>query len=73
MQSRAGTQGWDEFLIRHAATLVQCDFLNKRIWTAQGLRDAFVLVFLHVGTRCAFVTPVTTNPTDAWPRAVLRP
>jgi hypothetical protein len=32
------------------APLVQCDFLNKRIWTAQGLRDVFVMVLLHVGT-----------------------
>jgi len=44
---KRGAGTWDEFLNRHAATLVQCDFLNKRIWTAQGLRDVFVLVFLH--------------------------
>src|SRR5688572_24992438 len=42
---KRGAGTWDEFLIRHAATLVQCDFLSKRIWTAQGLRDVFVLVF----------------------------
>jgi putative transposase len=63
-----GQGTWDEFLTRHAATLVQCDFLNKRIWTAKGLRDVFVLVFLHVGTRRAFVTRTTTNPTEAWVR-----
>lgn len=63
-----GEGTWDEFLTRHAATLVQCDFLNKRIWTAKGLRDVFVLVFLHVGTRRVFVTPTTTNPTEAWVR-----
>jgi putative transposase len=65
---RRGDGTWDEFLQRHAATLVQCDFLNKRIWTAKGLRDVFVLVFLHVGTRRVFVTPTTANPTDAWVR-----
>ena len=65
---KRGEGTWDEFLTRHAATLVQCDFLNKRIWTAKGLRDVFVLVFLHVGTRRAFVTPTTTNPTEAWVR-----
>ena len=63
-----GEGTWDEFLTRHAATLVQCDFLNKRIWTAKGLQDVFVLVFLHVGTRRVFVTPTTTNPTEAWVR-----
>ena len=63
-----GEGTWDEFLTRHAATLVQCDFLNKRIWTPKGLRDVFVLVFLHVGTRRVFVSPTTTNPTEAWVR-----
>ena len=58
---KRGEGTWDEFLIRHAATLVQCDFLNKRIWTPKGLRDVFALVFLHVGTRRAFVTPATTH------------
>jgi putative transposase len=66
---RRGEGTWDEFLTRHAATLVQCDFLNKRIWTPKGLRDVFVLVFLHVGTRRAFVTPATTHPTEAWVRS----
>jgi putative transposase len=65
---KRGEGTWDEFLTRHAATLVQCDFFNKRIWTAQGLRHVFVLVFLHVGTRRAFVTAATTNPTEAWVR-----
>jgi putative transposase len=69
---RRGDGTWDEFLTRHAKTLVQCDFLNKRIWTAKGLRDVFVLVFLHVGTRRAFVTPTTTNPTEAWVREQTR-
>jgi len=27
-----------------------------------------VLVFLHVGTRRAFVSPATNNPTEAWAR-----
>jgi putative transposase len=63
---KRGDGTWDEFLSRHAATLVQCDFLNKRIWTAKGLRDVFVLVFLHVGTRRAHVTATTMNPTEAW-------
>jgi putative transposase len=65
---KRGEGTWDEFLTRHAATLVQCDFLNKRIWTAKGLGDVFVLVFLHVGSRRAFVTPTTTNPTETWVR-----
>jgi putative transposase len=63
---KRGEGTWDEFLSRHAKTLVQCDFLNKRIWTSKGIRDVFVLVFLHVQTRRAFITPVTRHPDDAW-------
>jgi putative transposase len=66
---KRGEGTWDEFLTRHAQTLVQCDFLNRRVWTAKGLRDVFVLVFLHVETRRAYVTPATYNPDEAWVRA----
>jgi putative transposase len=57
---------WDEFIKIHAATLWQCDFFTKRIVTPKGLRDAFVLVFLHVQTRRVLVTPATQHPGEAW-------
>jgi putative transposase len=66
---KRGDGTWDEFLTRHAKTLVQCDFLNRRVWTAKGLRDVFVLVFLHVESRRAYITPATCNPDEAWVRA----
>ena len=50
----------------HAATLWQCDFFTKKVLTIKGFRDAFVLVFLHVGTRRAFVTPASFNPNREW-------
>ena len=65
---KRGDGTWDEFLTRHAKTLVQCDFLNRRVWTAKGLRDVFVLVFLHVETRRAYITPATHNPDETWVR-----
>jgi hypothetical protein len=42
---------WDEFLSRHAASLWQADFLSQKVLTVKGIRDAFILVFLHVETR----------------------
>jgi putative transposase len=65
---KRGEGTWDEFLTRHAKTLVQCDFLNRRVWTAKGLRDVFVLVFLHVETRRTYITAATYNPDEAWVR-----
>ena len=63
---RRGPGSWDEFLKIHADTLWQIDFFSKHIWTARGLRQYFVLVFLHVGSRKVFVTEATRNPNTAW-------
>ena len=54
-----GPDSWHEFLQRHAETLYQCDFFSKRIWTKYGLKQSFVLVFLHLGSRKVFVTKCT--------------
>jgi putative transposase len=66
---KRGLGTWDEFIKIHAATLWQCDFFSKRIVTAKGLRDAFVLVFLHVQSRRVFLSPATRHPNEAWVKA----
>ena len=48
---KRGKGSWDEFLKIHADTLWQCDFLSKPMWTAKGLVDVYLLVFLHLGSR----------------------
>jgi putative transposase len=63
---KRGVGTWDEFLKIHATTLWQCDFLAVKSLTPKGFRDLFVLVFLHVETRRAFVTPATYHPNEAW-------
>ena len=50
----------------HADTLWQCDFFSKRIVTRFGLRQVFVLAFIHIGTRRVFVTPATYKPDSSW-------
>ena len=54
-----GKGSWSEFLAMHADSLWQCDFFSKRVITRFGLRQIFVLAFIHVGTRRVFVTPST--------------
>jgi putative transposase len=61
-----GPDSWSEFLLRHADTLVQCDFFSKRIWTRFGLKQCFVLVFIHVGSRRVFISTSTQKPTAVW-------
>ena len=62
---RAGAT-WDEFVQRHAASLWQCDLFSQKVLAMTGIREVFVLVFLHVATRRVFATPATLNPNEAW-------
>jgi putative transposase len=57
---------WDAFLARHAATLWQCDFVTKPMWTTKGVVDLYVLVCLHLGTRRCWISPCTIQPDSAW-------
>jgi len=41
---------WADFLKAHTKSLWGCDFFSKHIVTAQGIRQCFVLAFLHVNT-----------------------
>ena len=50
----------------HAATLWQCDFFSHKVLTLRGVREFFVMAFLHVGSRKVFVTPATEHPSAAW-------
>ena len=61
-----GVGTWDEFLKLHAATLWQCDFLSVRTLTTKGIRELYLLVFLHVESRRVFVSPATAHPNEAW-------
>jgi hypothetical protein len=56
-------------LPRQAASLWQLDFLSQKILTTKGIRDAFILVFLHVETRRVILSPATLNPDEAWVNA----
>lgn len=63
---KRGKGSWDEFLKIHADTLWQCDFLSKPMWTAKGLVDVYLLVFLHLGSRRVWISPSTVQPNSAW-------
>jgi putative transposase len=57
---------WSHFLRRHAATLWQCDFAFKRMWTIKGMVDLYFLVFIHVESRRIWVSACTAHPTGEW-------
>src|SRR5262245_60679171 len=65
---KRGENTWDEFLKMHAQTLWQADFFSKRVLTLCGVREFFILAFIHIGTRRVLVTPATAKPTEEWCR-----
>ena len=65
---KRGKKTWAEFLSMHAKTLWQRDFFSKKVITLCGMREYFLLAFIHVGTRQVIVSPATINPTQEWCR-----
>lgn len=57
---------WKLFLQSHMETLVACDFFTKPVLTWKGRVDAYVLVFIHLGSRRVFMSPATFNPDEKW-------
>ena len=63
---KRGPGTWDEFLKAHVDTLWQVDFFSKMIWTPTGLRQAFVLAFIHIGTRRVICSSCSFKPDAKW-------
>jgi putative transposase len=43
-----------------------CDFLAVRSATIRGFVDLYVLLFIHIGSRRAFVSGISANSTHEW-------
>ena len=59
---------WADFLKTAAKSLWQCDFFSKHLVTAQGIRQCFVLAFIHVQTRRVWLSPCSFKPDVVWMR-----
>jgi putative transposase len=57
---------WRKFIRLHVNTLVACDFFSKSVITQLGVRLAYCLAFIHMGTRKVFLSPPTYCPNDKW-------
>lgn len=65
-RSRAEETVWRKFIRLHLNTLVACDFFTKNVITPFGMRTAYCLAFIHLGTRRVFLSPPTYNPHETW-------
>lgn len=61
-----GPGTWHEFVKTHAETLWQIDFFTKPVVTKTGIKQAFVLAFLHVNSRRVICSPATFHPNGEW-------
>ena len=57
---------WRKFLRLHMNTLVACDFFTKNVITPLGIKTAYGLFFIHLGTRKVFLCPATYHPNERW-------
>jgi len=57
---------WTTFIQAHMESMVACDFFSKTVFTLRGPRTAYVLIFIHLGSRRVFCTAPTYHPDSAW-------
>jgi putative transposase len=57
---------WQQFLSRHAEVMLCADLFTKEVWTFCGLRTAYVLFVLHLGTRRLLLAEATFCPHGRW-------
>jgi putative transposase len=65
-RKNSGSTTWNEFTRIHANSIVAADFLTKEVWTLAGKMTAYVLFFIHLGSRKVHVCPPTYSPDGAW-------
>lgn len=65
-RGRAGETVWRNFIRLHVNTLVAADFFTKNVITPLGVRVAYCLMFIHVGTRKVYLSPPTYHPHEQW-------
>jgi putative transposase len=62
---------WRKFIAIHM-NVMACDFFCKTVWTPLGRELAYVLAFIHLGSRKVFLSPSTFHPAGEWMRQQAR-
>ncbi len=57
---------WRRFIAIQMNVMIAADFFCKTVWTPLGKQTAYVLAFIHLGSRKVFLSPSTLNPTNEW-------
>ena len=57
---------WTTFIHAHAESIVASDFFTKKVHTLRGTMTAYVLVFIHLGSRKVYCSAPTYSPNGEW-------
>ena len=57
---------WMTFIHANIDSIVACDFFTKKIYTLRGVFHAYVLVFIHLGSRKVYCSSPTYHPNGDW-------
>ena len=57
---------WMTFVHANIDSIVACDFFSKKVYTLRGVFHAYVLVFIHLGSRKVYASPPTYSPNGDW-------
>jgi len=57
---------WTTFVHANLESIVATDFFTKRIFTLSGVREAYVLIFIHLGSRKVYCSKSTYHPNAQW-------
>lgn len=57
---------WSTFISAHMESMVACDFFTKTVFTLRGPRTAYVLMFIHLGSRRVHCSAPSYSPDSAW-------
>ena len=57
---------WTAFVQAHIESMIACDFFTKNVLTARGPLTAYVLIFIHLGSRRVYCSAPTYAPDSAW-------
>ena len=57
---------WITLIRAHLETMIACEFFTKTVLTLRGPRTAYVLIFIHLGSRHVYCSALTYAPDLAW-------
>ena len=63
---------WRDFIRAHMAVLAGTDFFTVEVLTLRGLVTYYVLFFIHLESRRAEVTGITSHPNERWMMQIAR-